>query len=291
MGLSGSDVARDAAAIILLDDDFASIVVAIREGRTLFDNLAKTMAYTLSHLWPEVIPILMNLAFSYPLAIGALQILIIDLGTELAPAISLAYEPSEDNVMMRPPRNVQTERLVSWRLLSYSYLQAGVIHTLLCFMSFWVVMNYYGFSPSALYLSALNFWATGNDPITTADGRTYNDSQQIDILSKAQTAYWATLVFGQVAHIFACKTRRSSVFKQGVFTNHNLIYGVVIEICLIFIVIFVPGVQYLFSTSPFPAQFGALVAFNMIALFTYAEATKLAARLYPDGIVKKYLIW
>lgn len=92
MGISGSDVARDAADVILMDDDFSSIVVGVKEGRTIFDNLTKTIAYTVSHLIPEAVPVLLNLAFNYPLAMSSLMILVIDLGTELAPAVSLAYE-------------------------------------------------------------------------------------------------------------------------------------------------------------------------------------------------------
>jgi sodium/potassium-transporting ATPase subunit alpha len=92
------------------DDDFASIVEGVRAGRTIFDNLAKTIAYTCSHLIPETIPTLLTLAFDFPAAIPSLAILAIDLGTELAPAISFAYEVSESDVMAR---SVQT-RDIAW---------------------------------------------------------------------------------------------------------------------------------------------------------------------------------
>ena len=89
---------------MLQDDNFASIVGSIEEGRLLFDNLKKTIAYTLTHLWPEVVPVILNLVFGFPLALTALQVLSIDLGTEMAPAISLAYEPAERDIMKKKPR-------------------------------------------------------------------------------------------------------------------------------------------------------------------------------------------
>lgn len=106
--------------MILLDDNFASIVGAIEEGRTLFDNLKKTFAYSIAHLWPEIFPAFLNLAFSFPLALNGLLILTIDLLTEQGPAISLAFEQPEARVMLRPPRDVKRERLVSWPSLLYS---------------------------------------------------------------------------------------------------------------------------------------------------------------------------
>jgi sodium/potassium-transporting ATPase subunit alpha len=99
MGIGGNDVAKEAANVIFMDDDFCSIIAGIEEGRLLFDNLMKTISYTLTHLIPEVIPILLNLGLSLPLGINSLLILTIDLGTEIVPAISLAYEGMESDIM------------------------------------------------------------------------------------------------------------------------------------------------------------------------------------------------
>jgi sodium/potassium-transporting ATPase subunit alpha len=111
MGLAGSDVAKQAADIVLMDDSFSSIVAGVREGRLLFDNIKKTIAYTLTHLGPELVPVVLNLLLGFPQGLSTIQILSIDLASELAPAISLAYENPESDVMKKKPRR-PTKRLV-----------------------------------------------------------------------------------------------------------------------------------------------------------------------------------
>lgn len=105
MGISGNDVTKATADMVLMDDNFASIITGIEEGRTLFDNLKKTIAYVITHLVPEALPTLITLSAGFPLGLNPMQILTIDLFTESMPSISLSYEPSEGDVMDRPPRN------------------------------------------------------------------------------------------------------------------------------------------------------------------------------------------
>jgi sodium/potassium-transporting ATPase subunit alpha len=127
MGISGSDVSKQAADMILLDDNFASIVTGVEEGRLIFDNLKKSIAYTLTSNIPEISPFLLFIVFDMPLALGTVTILCIDLGTDMVPAISMAYEGPESDIMKRPPRNPFTEKLVNERLISMSYGQIGMI--------------------------------------------------------------------------------------------------------------------------------------------------------------------
>lgn len=113
MGISGSDVSKQAADMILLDDNFASIVVGIEEGRIIFDNLKKSIAYTLTSNLPEIVPFLFFVIFDIPLALGTIAILCIDIGTDMLPAISLAYEKAESDIMARMPRDPFEDRLVN----------------------------------------------------------------------------------------------------------------------------------------------------------------------------------
>lgn len=130
-----SDIAKQAADIILTDDNFASIVKGIEEGRLLFDNLRLSIAYTLAHLWPEIFPVVLQFTLGLPLGLSALQILSIDLASELPPSISLAYQSPENDIMRIPPRH-RNDRLVSRPLLIYSYAFTGTIITVGCIISF-----------------------------------------------------------------------------------------------------------------------------------------------------------
>jgi magnesium-transporting ATPase (P-type) len=120
MGIAGSDVSKQAANMILLDDNFASIVTGVEEGRLIFDNLKKSIAYTLTSNIPEISPFLIFILASIPLPLGTITILCIDLGTDMLPAISFAYEKPESDIMARAPRNAQTDHLVNARLIGGS---------------------------------------------------------------------------------------------------------------------------------------------------------------------------
>ena len=147
---SGSDVAKNAADMILLDDDFSSIVNSVEEGRLIFDNLKKSIAYTLSSNIPEIAPFIMFILMQIPLPLTTVLILCIDLGTDMVPAISFAYENPELDIMLRHPRNSKRDHLVNTKLISFSYLQIGVIQATAGFYTYFVVMNDYGFKPATL---------------------------------------------------------------------------------------------------------------------------------------------
>jgi sodium/potassium-transporting ATPase subunit alpha len=147
MGIAGSDVAKGAADMILLNDNFASIVDGIEEGRKIFDNLKKSIAYTLSSNIPEISPFLVFILARVPLPLPTVLILCIDLGTDMVPAISLAYENKEADIMLKPPRDSITDRLVTGKLINFSYLQVGVVQAVAGFYTYITVLNDYGFPP------------------------------------------------------------------------------------------------------------------------------------------------
>jgi sodium/potassium-transporting ATPase subunit alpha len=249
MGLNGSAVAQDSADILLMDDNFASIVYAIEEGRMIFANIKKTIAYTMAHIFPEVISAIISLLGGLPAGLTALQVLTIDLGTELGPAISLAYEKAEGDLMDRKPRDPLKDRLVSPVLLLYSYVTSGAVITTGCILAY---MFTYGqndlllsdFHSPGLDASGGDFFSlTASEPVEVQrTGRTYSAAEQRQIFSEAATAFYITLTMAQFCHIWVCKTRTSSLFKHG-FGNKLTFYGVAFGLALVIFFSYVPGVQ------------------------------------------------
>jgi len=277
MGISGSDVARDAGDVVLMDDDFASLVLGIQEGRTIYDNLAKTIAYTVTHMLPEVVPVLVNLAFGLPLAMSSLIILTIDLGSELGPAISLAYEKAEDDVMGRPPRNSKVDRMVSGKIVAY-FLGTGVIECLIGFLAFFLVLDYYGIPASAIPFTD-KYWTSTSDPLCMGS-TCYTADQQTTILAYAQGAYWMMLVSSQFGHIWHCKTRAQSLFSHGMFENVMMLYGVSLEVAIIVIIMFIPACETFFSVNIFPGKFWPLILFGPGLIGIISETRKWIFRRY-----------
>jgi len=150
MGISGSDVTKDAADMILLNDDFSSIIDGVEEGRKIFDNLKKTIVYLLTSNMTEIWPFVALVLVQIPLPLSNIFMLCICVGTDIYPALSLAYEEAEVDIMTRRPRKPD-EHLVSARLLAHAYGQMGEIATAGAFFTYFIVMRLYGFPPSMLF--------------------------------------------------------------------------------------------------------------------------------------------
>jgi sodium/potassium-transporting ATPase subunit alpha len=148
---SGSDVAKNAADMLLLDDNFCSIVNGVEEGRLIFDNLKKSIAYTLSSNIPEILPFIMFILANVPLPLSTVLILCIDLGTDMVPAISFAYENPELDIMDRAPRKSKLDHLVNTKLISFAYFQIGVVQAAAGMYTYFVILNDFGIRPQSLW--------------------------------------------------------------------------------------------------------------------------------------------
>jgi len=293
MGLNGSAVAQEAADVVLLDDNFASIVIGVREGRLLFANLRKSIAYTLAHLTPEVIPVLIWGYGGIPQPMGSLFALCVDLLTELVPATSFAFERPESLIMKVPPRNVKTDKLTSFSLLFYAYGQAGVIITAGCFLSYFLTFQHYSISATDLFAMNNRFFPSVDDHVYFAsNGDHYDKKDQDDILAKVQTAWYLMIVAGQAAHVWMARTSIISVFEHGFFTNEVTNYGVLIAIALGCFIAYTPGIRMIVgSADPF-----SLIIFHsslMVwgVLWIYTEGRKYFTRTYPTHWLNKYFAW
>merc|ERR1711874_509975 len=219
MGIAGSDVSKQAADMILLDDNFASIVTGVEEGRLIFDNLKKSIAYTLTSNIPEISPFLLFILADVPLPLGTVTILCIDLGTDMVPAISMAYEFAESDIMKRQPRNPFTDKLVNERLISMAYGQIGMIQASAGFFVYFVIMCENGFWPSRL-LGLRRAWdSPAINDLQDSYGQewTYRDRKILEYT--CHTAFFVSIVIVQWADLIICKTRKNSVFQQGMRNN------------------------------------------------------------------------
>merc|ERR1712150_391439 len=197
MGIAGSDVSKQAADMILLDDNFASIVTGVEEGRLIFDNLKKSTAYTLTSNIPEVSPFLLFILADIPLPLGTVTILCIDLGTDMVPAIFMAYEEAESDIMKRQPRNPFTDRLVNERLISMAYGQIGMIQASAGFFVYFVILAENGFWPWDLFGLRRSWDDKKINDLADSYGTEWTYAQRKNLELTCHTAFFVTIVVVQ----------------------------------------------------------------------------------------------
>lgn len=194
MGISGSEVSKEAADMILLDDNFATIVTGVEEGRIIFDNLKKSIVYTLTSNIPEILPFLTWVILDIPLPLSTIAILLIDLGTDMYPAISLAYETAESDIMSRVPRDPTKDKLVNPRLIYLSYGIIGMMQAAAGFLVYFVVMAEHGWYPSRL-LGIRTDWDNQDiNDLEDSFGQQWSYGQRKVLEGTCQSAYFLAIV-------------------------------------------------------------------------------------------------
>nr|WP_243686880.1 HAD-IC family P-type ATPase [Methanobacterium formicicum] len=252
MGITGTDVAKEAADMILTDDNFATIVEAIKEGRTIYENIRKFITYIFSHETAEIAPFVMMVLFRIPLPITVMQILAIDLGTDTVPALALGVGPSESDVMDRPPRP-RSERLLNLGVIFRGYVFLGVIEAALVMSGFfWVLLS--------------SGWAWGQQ-------LSFTDP----VYLKATSMVFAGIVLAQMGNLLACQTNRTSVLEVGIFKNRWILRGIAFSVAILLAIIYIPPLQELFGTT-------ALGLTEWIYLLTFVPVMFLADEL------RKYIV-
>merc|ERR1712223_378436 len=282
MGIAGSDVSKQAADMILLDDNFASIVTGVEEGRLIFDNLKKSIAYTLTSNIPEISPFLIFILADVPLPLGTVTILCIDLGTDMVPAISMAYEFAESDIMKRPPRNPFTDKLVNERLISMAYGQIGMIQASAGFFVYFVILAENGFLPKDLFGLRREWDSIAVNDLQDSFGQEWTYKQRKVLEFTCHTAFFVSIVIVQWADLIICKTRKLSVFQQGM-KNWFMNFGLVFETVLAAFLSYTPGMDK--GLRMYPLKFNWwLPALPFSALiFAYDELRKLLLRTLPPN--------
>lgn len=240
MGKSGTQVAREAATMILTDDNAATIVAAVEQGRRVYDNVRKFILYIFTHAVPEVAPFLLFAlgGGAIPLPLTVLQLLAIDLGTDTLPALALSREPAEPGIMDRPPRP-PSEGVIRRSLLLRAWGFLGAISAVLVIGAFLYTLHSGGWHPSA----------------PTGPGTPLNH-----LYRQATTVAWLGIVACQVGTAFAARTDRVSLFQIGVLSNRLLLGAEVVALSFALALVYVPALQSVFGTAALSARQIAIVA-------------------------------
>jgi Ca2+-transporting ATPase len=210
MGITGTDVSKEAAHMILLDDNFATIIKAVREGRRIFDNIRKFIRYIMTGNSSEIWTILLAPLLGLPIPLLPIHLLWINLVTDGLPALALANERAEKNIMRRPPR--KPDESIFAQGLGYHVLWVGLLMGALCL--------------------GIQSWAIeqGNE--------------------KWQTLVFCTLCFCQMAHVLAIRSESTFFFQQGLFSNIFLLGSVLLTFLLQVAIVYIPALNEIFSTKP-----------------------------------------
>ena len=256
MGIAGTDVAKEAADLILLDDNFASIVAAIEEGRAVFDNIRKFLTYILSSNIPELVPYLAFVLFRIPLPLTIIQILAVDLGTDMLPALALGAEKPDPGVMQRLPR-ARNERLLSWGLLVRAYLFLGVLEAAAAMAVFFFVLEAAGWH----YGVSLD----RNDPLYL----------------QATSACLATIVVMQMMNVILCRHPFRSSLSVGLFGNRYILLGLAAELGVILFIVYTPAGNWLFGTAAIGAEVWLLALLGAALMWLLEEVRKAWLRRMP----------
>ena len=254
MGIIGTDVAKEAADIILTNDNFGSIAAAIEEGRAIYDNIRKFITYIFSSNVSEVLPFLLTAALGIPPALAIRQILAIDMGTDILPALALGSEKPEPNIMKYPPRRSQP--LLDRGVLTRSFLWLGLLEAGLCYLGF---LATYLFSGNAALL---------NQPFLN-----HIDWPKLLVISGnvnavARTVFLAGVVLIQIGNSFACRTSKAHNTQMGWGSNKVLLFGIALALLMIVGMVYIPFLAKAFDNQVFPAVFWPILAVFALILYT-----------------------
>ena len=237
MGLEGTDVAREAADIVLLDDNFATIVSAVRHGRGVVANICKFLPYVLASNVAEMAPFLAMVIAQIPAALNVLQILAVDLGTDLLPALGLGAEQPEPGLMHRPPRPRHAP-LLDRPLMVRAYLVLGLTEALMAMAGYLAFWHQEGLSWAALRELAPQL-LQGQAP-----------APMVLLQHQASSVAFGFIVFGQIGVAMACR----SSWRNGWRSNGLLWFGVGFELVFLAVLVLVQPVAEVFAMAPFPLR-------------------------------------
>jgi magnesium-transporting ATPase (P-type) len=224
MGKRGTEVSKEAASMVLADDNFASIVAAIEEGRAVYANIKKFITYIFASNLAEAIPFILFVLTGIPLPLGIMQILAVDLGADLLPALALGAEPPEPGLMARPPRSPKHHLIDLGVARRFAWL--GLLTGAAGMAAYFFVYFMEGWRPG------LEMAASG------------------PLYARATTMCYGGIIFAAAGNAMALRTERESLFRVGFFTNRLLLAGVAGVTLILLALSYLPFLQGLFQTAP-----------------------------------------
>jgi len=240
MGITGTDVTKEAADIVLADDNFASIVAAVEEGRAIFDNIRKYLTFLLSANIGELLIMLSAGLFGYPLPLVPVQILFVNLATDGLPALALGIDP--------PAQDLMRKRVRDPRLSIFAGLRGWI-------MGFALLLSL------AMTLLFAHGLVSGS-------------------LAQARSLVFASIILFELAFAFSCRSQNQTIFRLGIMSNKYLAIAVMSQLALLFLILYTPSIASLFDVSPIAPGDWPLVILAGISGFTLAEAAKAIAGVF-----------
>jgi magnesium-transporting ATPase (P-type) len=259
MGASGTDVAREASDIVLLNDSFASIVKAVESGRAIYENIRKFIVFVFAHNWAELIPFVLYAVLGIPLPLLVVQVLAIDLAIDVIPSLALSREPPEAGIMQEPPRSIK-ERLFTPRVFARS-LYIGIIIAI------------------GAMIGCLNAWMDGGwtfGMVPTPDSAFYTSGAYI----KGVTMTFAGIVVAQAGNVLACRTSKQSIFRTSLATNKWIVWGIIAQLSILAVIVYVPLLQGIFGTTGLGYMDWLYLLGLAVAVIVAEEIRKLIVRRF-----------
>lgn len=323
---SGSDVAREAGNIILVDNSFDSIVTGIKEGRLIFENLRKALAYTVTSAVPQLIPFMLFVLFGFPNAMSGIMILLVDVFSDIWPAFAMSYEAAETDIMTRPPRNLKTDTLIDGRLIGYAYGQMGVIQAFALLTTFMLTVIFelrgrvdlngptckdlpeikYLKDTTKLFINtehkifydhvgeqlqkAITNGCMKNNNLYDKDNAGSGVALAKEIFYRGQTASFVSVIESQFFDASVSRTRLISIFKQ--HWNWMMFGGLLLQITLCALFVYVPIFHTAFLTRPVSGLSWCWSLPFCVLILAYDEIRKLIIRQpRTPACVKRYWSW